>query len=60
MNRWTDISFCMLTIFECYKGLDLMTNEADGTPAQRSCVTEFACELEFFYFDFQKLVYISK
>ncbi|CAN6804265.1 unnamed protein product [Brassica oleracea var. botrytis] len=27
---------------KCVLGLDLMTNEADGTPAQRSCVTEFA------------------
>ncbi|CAN6818925.1 unnamed protein product, partial [Brassica oleracea] len=27
---------------KCVLGLDLMTIEADGTPAQRSCVTEFA------------------
>ncbi|CAF1855858.1 hypothetical protein Bca4012_031958 [Brassica carinata] len=27
---------------KCVLGLDLMTNETDGTPAQRSCVTEFA------------------
>ncbi|CAF2057126.1 unnamed protein product [Brassica oleracea var. botrytis] len=45
---------------KCVLGLDLMSNQFDGTPAQRSCVTEFACELEFFNFNFQKFKYIPK